>query len=468
MRVGFLSYRNQKMAAIRAWLLRRHVSNRSYLFAFAALCLAGLTLIAIFGIIIGRRQRSLVEYVIVGTDSHTSVLRLNRSQISVRRIELFPGTCLNCGENSQADSGIRPIIGVFLVQEDIEIHNNDFVKDPLEIHGSVHEDSALKGPLEIQGSVHEDNGIKGPLEIHGSVHEDNAVKGPFEIQGSFHEDNAVKGPLEIHEQIHKDDAFRNFFGAKERSAETQEEEENVETFIDCDPSFDYAVYVVVRSEGAGSKGAMPSKDGIIQVATPWMDRLLRRTTEECRRQRRVNITVWLTTISSQVNLVNALNDVLIEAYFDNVTWYDLLIWSDPAQRSHVPLTKWEEEEEPTEVLARTRNVGVVTSGGSRRLFVHRRHYEIFGHFFPPTTDWTLDTAVRYLLRLYSPMWSSYQRTGLDDLTEGSNKTSHVGSKADVVIGNSGGHDGNMPDAVNDRKDDDLAEIMSIDSPVLQR
>lgn len=419
--------------AVRAWLLRRCLSHRSYPFAFAALCLAGLILVVFLGTIIGRQRSSLVEYVVVGTDSHTSVLRLNRSQISVRRIELISRTCINCG-NPQVYSGIRPVIGVFLVQEatesSIETDNDDVVTDPREIHGSIREDNGVRGLREIQGSVREDNDIEVP--------------------------------------IHKDDAVRSVSGANER--QSTEKEKNVETFIDCQPSFDYAIYVVLRSDGTASK-AMPSEDGIIQAATPpWIDRLLLRTTEECRKLR-VNITVWLTTISSELNLVNALNDVLIETYFDNVTWYDLLIWSDPAQRSRVPL-KWAEE--PTEILTLRKNVGVVTSGG-RRLFIHRCHYEIFGHFFP-LTDWTLDVAVRYLLGLYSPQWSSQLRTGLDDhsATEGINKTRRPGSKANAVIGNSDGHDvsvaSNRSDSVSDTKggNDDLAEIMAIDSHVLQR
>lgn len=410
LRVGFLSNRIQKMA-LRAWLPRRCLSHRSYLFAFALLCLMGLTLVAFFGAILGRHRSSLVEYVVVGTDSHKSVLRLNWSQVSIRRIELLSPTCIiDCGI-PQVDSGIRPIIGVFLVQETTE-------------------------SFQSAGEIHSDGVIEDPPEIHESVHD------------------AVKGPMEIHEPIHEDEA-----GV-----------ETVETFINCDPSFDYAVYVVLRSVGPQSS-EMPSEDGIVQVATPWMDHLLRRTTEECRRQS-VNITVWLTTISSELNVVNALNDVLIEAYFDNVTWYDLLVWSDPAQSSHVMPLKWAEQ--PTEVLQRTKNVGVVTSAG-RRLFLHRRHYEIFGHFFP-LTDWTLDTAVRYLLRLYSPQWSSHQRTGLVDhtATEGIDKNSRVGSKADVVIGNGDGRDfsvgGNSSDGVSDRKgeNDYLAEMMAIDSHLLQR
>lgn len=451
LRFGFLSNRVQKMA-IHVRLPRRCLSHRSYLFAFAALCLMGLTLVALLQSILGRQQGSLVEYVVVGADSHRSILRLNRSQISIRRIELLSFACIDCSD-PQVGSGSRPIIGVFLVQEtidsSIENRNEDVVKGPIDIHGSV-------------------DGVKDLPEIQESV---DGVKDLLEIQGSVHKDNDINGPLDIHKPIQEDDtAVRGFFNANERRS--GEKDETVETFINCDPAFDYAVYVVLRSEGTESISMPPSEDWSIQSASPWIDRLLRRTTEECRKQR-VNITVWLTTISSDVNVVNALNDVFVEAYFDNVTWYDLLIWSDRAQRSHVPL-KWAKE--PTEVLARTKNVGVVTSGG-RRLFIHRRHYEIFGHFFP-IANWTLDTAVRYLLRLYSPQWSSHQRDGLNDLiatTNGINETSRVDRETDVVIANSDGHDataggGNRSEGVSDKTGESggLAEIVAFDSHLLQR
>lgn len=269
-------------------------------------CLVVLSVLGLTLVVRVHRRGWRQDYVVVGTDDHTSVLHLLSSQISMRRIDVLP-PCQAC-DSGPATGLTKPLVAVFVLI-------------------------------------------------------DNTVK-------RFRRINEVLG------------------------------NNNWRSFIECRDSYDYTVFVLHGKMSSADAAGTPDDNA-------WIDRLLASSLEECRKKGRKNVVTWLASVSSERNFVGAVNDILIEAYFDNFTWFDVFVWSDDQPESG--FRKWETD--PATLLADAQNIGAVVVADQEMLqrgrrdaghvFLHKSHYEIFGNFFHPTPNWALAASIDYLLRIYS-------------------------------------------------------------------
>lgn len=227
---------------------------------------------------------------------------------------------------------------------------------------------------------------------------DDTVRHPDTIIGVFVVLQSCEATVEIDrvQPRHHPPAHPHQSGSSPEVAAAAEEEEDPTFFLACQPSFSYEIYWMCSSE--------EEEEWQTSVKKEWnqasIDRILA-VSDACRLRGAVAVTTWLVT--TRQPRIKALNDVLIEAYFDDVTWYDVIFFPsrDPSAPPNAVVGHWPKE--PRKLLENVKNVGVVVlQEPACRLYLHKNHYEIFGEFFPVQENLsTAGEVVAFLTETYS-------------------------------------------------------------------